>query len=255
MESDEPNEKLDWFEEWFDSPLYELIYADRNQGEAEHLADLIKKLIPPSEWSHVLDLGCGRGRHSLSLARRGYDVTGLDLSETSIRVARERVAEQGIEGIRFLVADMREPFDETVDAVVNLFTSFGYFQGDKENRKVLKNIYDMLRPGGRVLIDFLNADRVRTLYVAEEQGEYEGIHYTIHRYEKDQAIHKEIHFRGALPGQTRSYKERVKLYGLPWFQEAFESVGLRLIEIMGDYEGSEFDAKHSPRLLLLAERP
>lgn len=255
MECDEPNEKRDWFEDWFDSPLYEMIYADRNQGEAERLADLIKKVIPLKDWSHILDLGCGRGRHSLSLARRGYKVTGLDLSEASIQIARRRAAEQGVEGVRFLVGDMREPFDETVDAVVNLFTTFGYFQTDNENRQVLANIYEMLRPGGRVLIDFLNAVRVRTTYVPEEEGEYEGIHYTIRRYEKDQAIYKEIHFRGALPGQTRSYKERVKLYGLPWFQKGMESAGLRLIESFGDYNGAPFHADHSPRLLMLAERP
>lgn len=255
MKCDEPNGKRDWFEEWFDSPLYELIYADRNQGEAERLADLIRQVIPPARWPHVLDLGCGRGRHSLSLARRGYDVTGVDLSETSIRTARTRATEQGVEGVRFLVGDMREPFPETVDAVVNLFTSFAYFETDLENEQVLRNIHGMLRPGGRVLIDFLNASRVRSTYVPEERGEYEGIHYSIRRYEKDQAVHKEIHFRGTEPGQTRSYKERVKLYGLPWFKDGLASVGLRLIETYGDYEGGPFETDESPRLLMLAERP
>ncbi|MGM0507291.1 MAG: class I SAM-dependent methyltransferase [Bacteroidota bacterium] len=254
MKSGEPNEKKDWFEDWFDSPLYELIYADRNQGEAERLADLIRELIPPATWSHVLDLGCGRGRHSLSLARRGYDVTGLDLSEASIQIARKRAADQGVKGIRFIVGDMREPFPETVDAVVNLFTSFGYFETDRENEQVLRNIHGMLRPGGRVLIDFLNAIRVRTTYVPEEKGEYEGIRFTIRRYEKDQAVHKEIHFRGSEPGQTRSYKERVKLYGLPWFRDGLASAGLRLIETFGDYEGTPFEPDQSPRLIMLAER-
>ncbi|MEX0594042.1 MAG: class I SAM-dependent methyltransferase [Balneolaceae bacterium] len=255
MERDESIEKRDWFEEWFDSPLYELIYADRNQGEAERLTEFIRQVIPPSTWPRVMDLGCGRGRHSISLARHGYNVLGLDLSEASIRTARRRADEQEVEGVQFVVGDMRKPFSGTVDAVVNLFTSFGYFHDDQENRQVVSNIHRMLRPGGRVLIDFLNANRVRTSYVPEEEGEYEDIQYTIRRYERDQSIHKEIHFRGAEPGQTRSYKERVKLYGLPWFQEVFTSVGLRLMKTYGNYGGSAFDVEQSPRLLMLAERP
>lgn len=248
-------EEQDWFEEWFDSPLYELIYSERNQGEAEKLANLIVELLPPSEFRHVLDLGCGRGRHSISLARRGYRVTGVDLSEASIRTARKRALEKGVKEVRFIRGDMREPFDETVDAVVNLFTSFGYFETDRENRQVLSNMFGMLRPGGRVVVDYLNSERVKSSFVPNEEGEYDGIHYSIRRYVQNQAIHKEIHFNGGEQAGGRSYNERVKLYDPEWFEEAFRSVGLQPMKLLGDYEGSSFDSESSPRLLVLAERP
>jgi len=82
---------MSWFEEWFDSPLYEKLYANRNSDEAERLADLIEKEIPVKKYSTVLDLGCGRGRHSIALATRGYDVTGVDLSEEALAKARSGI--------------------------------------------------------------------------------------------------------------------------------------------------------------------
>ena len=117
---------MSWFEEWFDSPLYELLYAYRNEEEARRLADLIEDKIPPGDFSNVVDVGCGRGRHSIALAERGYHVTGFDLSPTAIEKARRIAKERDLSNVRFIVQDMRKPLDDTFDAAFNLFTTFGY---------------------------------------------------------------------------------------------------------------------------------
>jgi 2-polyprenyl-3-methyl-5-hydroxy-6-metoxy-1,4-benzoquinol methylase len=163
---------MSWFENWFGTPLYEKVYADRNEEEAEMLANLIQEVVPVADYPALLDLGCGRGRHSIALAERGYRVTGLDLSDESIRKARKKAAEKGLDDIEFMKGDMRKPLDGTFDVIVNLFTTFGYFLEDKENLRVIQSAGKMLRKEGILMIDFLNASYVRSNLVQEETGSY-----------------------------------------------------------------------------------
>lgn len=245
---------MSWFEEWFNSPLYEKLYANRDEGEAELLARLIAKELPPEHFPKILDLGCGRGRHSFALAERGYNVTGIDLSPAAIKKARKTADERGIDQISFHIRDMREPLPETFRAVVNLFTTFGYFLDDGENLKVLKAVHLMLEPGGRFMIDFLNAHKVRDSLVPEQNGTYGELHYRIRRFIKNEMVHKEITFSGGSLSKPKTYRERVKLYDEKWFRSAFDSYGFKVTSCWGDYEGSGFDKNNSPRLILLAEK-
>src|SRR5215470_6392062 len=149
----------DWFESWFDSAHYQRLYAHRNDEEAARLIDsLIERdvLIPGS---HVLDLGCGTGRHSRYMACRGFDVTGLDLSAESLK--RAKLSESS--NLRFLRQDMRLPFRAgPFDHIVNLFTSFGYFDDPAEHMAVVDNIASALRPGGSLVLDYLNVRRAES---------------------------------------------------------------------------------------------
>src|SRR5690625_5483861 len=111
---------MSWYEDWFDSPLYEKLYSNRNKEEAHLLADLIEDEIPKQSYPEILDLGCGRGRHSIALARRGYQVTGIDLSKEVVGKAEEIAEEAGLRNVTFLTGDMREPLDQRFDAVLNL---------------------------------------------------------------------------------------------------------------------------------------
>lgn len=245
---------MSWFEEWFDSPLYELLYAYRNENEANKLADLIEQKIPVEKFPEIVDVGCGRGRHSITLAGRGYEVTGLDLSPQAIQKARRIAADRGLSNVKFVVRDMRKPLADRFDAAINLFTTFGYFIDDEQNKRVLRSVNDMLKPGGLFLIDYFNANKVEEELVPKEEGSHKGIEYSIKRYIKRGCVYKNIRFSGDGIGEAKEYNERVKLYGLQWFRECLSRSGFSIKNIWGNYSGDSFDESSSPRLIILAEK-
>lgn len=243
---------MDWFEKWFDSPLYEKLYANRDEDEAERLVEFLVHQLELDRCSKILDLGCGRGRHSINLNKRGYHVKGIDLSEQAIATARSKAEDLSLQNISFEVRDMRNPLPEKFDAIVNLFTTFGYFYDDEENTSVFDSVKSMLEPGGTFVLDYLNAVKVRQSFIPEDEGEFQGIGYHIERYIKDDAIFKDISFRGASINGTKVYSERVKLYDLEWFKQEMGKKDLEIEHIFGDYEGNDFNPESSPRLLLIS---
>ncbi|NBB77236.1 MAG: methyltransferase domain-containing protein [Bacteroidetes bacterium] len=243
---------MSWYEEWFNSPLYEKLYASRNEEEAVKLADLIQDEIPKSRFPNILDLGCGRGRHSITFAKRGYKVTGIDLSEEAIQKARETAQNQGLENVRFVIGDMRQALTETFDAVVNLFTTFGYFLEDEENASVLKSVASMLRPQGRFVIDYLNPDYVEKTLVPSEKGSFSDKEVQIRREIRDGMVYKTMTFTGGELDKEIRFEERVKLYDISWFQKHLKELGFEVISRYGSYEGASYDRQKSPRLILVS---
>lgn len=243
---------MDWFEEWFDSPLYEKLYANRDEAEARRLVELLVDELELNKCSKILDLGCGRGRHSINLNKKGYQVKGIDLSAQAIKTAREKVKKMGLENISFEVRDMRNPLDETFDAIVNLFTTFGYFESDAENASVFDSVVAMLKPGGIFVIDYLNATKVRQSFKPSDRGEFQGIEYDIQRFIRKDAIYKKIEFAGDRVNGERIYSERVKLYDFDWFQKKMEKRNFHIEHVYGDYEGKPFDPDTSNRLLIIS---
>jgi len=241
-----------WFEDWFDSPLYEKLYANRDEAEAERLIDMLEEHLPHHQCSKILDLGCGRGRHSINLNKRGYRVKGIDLSEKAINKARERAEKMDLDNIQFEVRDMRNPLPETFDAIVNLFTTFGYFSSDHENALVFDSVIKMLKPGGVFVLDYLNEIKVRRSYQPKETGKFKDIDFKIVRYIQDGVIHKDIEFSGPRVDGLKTYSERVKLYSLEWFKREMGKRNLDIEHIYGDYRGSEFIPQKSPRLLIIS---
>lgn len=244
---------MSWFEDWFDSPLYELLYANRNEEEAQKLADLIEKKIPAEEYPNIVDVGCGRGRHSITLAERGYHTTGLDLSMQAIEKAQRIADDRGLQNIKFHIRDMRQPLSARFDAALNLFTTFGYFMENEENERVLKSVNNMLRNNGLFLIDYLNSEKVKSELVPEEKGNHEGVEYTIKRYVEHGCVYKNIWFSGDKVESPKEYNERVKLYDLKWFEDVMRRSGFSIREVMGSYSGDVFNESSSPRLIILAE--
>jgi len=148
---------------------------------------------------------------------------------------------------------MRNPLPETFDAIVNLFTTFGYFKEDDENALVLDSAVQMLNSDGIFVLDYLNAQKVKQNFVPEEEGEFHGIEYQIKRYVQDGAIHKDIVFAGEGLSSPKSYWERVKLYDLSWFEKEMTARGLEIESVKGDYRGGDFDPESSPRLLIISK--
>lgn len=244
---------MNWFEEWFDSPLYEQLYSNRNEDEAALLADLIEQAIPVNRYPAILDLGCGRGRHSITLALRGYQVTGVDLSEEAINRAKQRALQKKAEA-EFLVGDMRQSLKMKFDAIVNLFTTFGYFIDDHENARVITNASSMLKPDGYLMIDFLNALHVKKKLVPDDSGSFKHFTYHVKRFIENGMVFKQILFDGPSLDKPVHYTERVKLYDLNWFLNVFNDHHLELVSACGNYEGASFDAETSPRLIMLCRK-
>ena len=238
-----------WYRDWFGRPEYELVYQERDEEEAEHLISLIEQVARPEPGAHILDMGCGRGRHARSLARRGYRVTGVDLSEPSIREARERAREEGLDDLTFEVGDMREAVCEACfDGVANLFTAFGYFEEEEDHLQALEAMTAALRPGGWFFQDFMNAPYVRSRLVAEDTQRRDGLVIHQKRWIDDGRVNKEITI-----DDGHRFVESVRLLTLEDFERLYQDAGLELLGVFGDYDGAPH-GDTSPRLILYARR-
>ena len=234
-----------WYTSWFDTPYYHILYKDRNYREAQVFMDNLTHYLNLPEKAKVLDLACGKGRHSIYLNQLGFTVLGADLSENSIAEATKNTNET----LHFKVHDMREPFEEKFDAIFNLFTSFGYFENDEDNLTTLKAIKESLSEYGFAVIDFMNVAQVLETLVPEETKTVEEIDFHIKRYLKDGHIYKEIDFEDK--GQKFHFTEKVKALTLKDFEELMEEAGIYLLDIFGDYKLKKFHKTDSERLIMI----
>ena len=240
--NDSPNE---WFATWFDSHYYHILYKDRDDTEARLFIDNISLYLNFLPNDKILDLACGKGRHSIYLNQLGFKVTGADLSENSI----EQAAQSANDKLDFVVHDMRLPFDEKFDAIFNLFTSFGYFEDDADNLKTLKAVRDSLSEYGFAVIDFMNVDFVLENLVPSETKTVEGIDFYIQRYEKGNHIYKEIRFN--TEGEDFFFTEKVQALRLADFEKMMEEADIYLLDIFGDYKLRKFYKTQSERLIMI----
>ena len=238
-----PTEK--WYSSWFDTPYYHILYKERNYREAQVFMDNLTHYLNLPEKATVLDLACGKGRHSIYLNQLGFTVLGADLSENSIAEANKNANET----LHFKVHDMREPFEEKFDAIFNLFTSFGYFENDDDNLTTLKAIKESLSDYGFAVIDFMNVFQVIETLVPEEIKTMEGIDFHIKRYLKENHIYKEIDFEDQ--GQKFHFTEKIKALTLKDFEDLMEEAGIYLLDIFGDYKLKKFHKTESERLIMI----
>ncbi|WP_372662420.1 class I SAM-dependent methyltransferase [Cohnella sp.] len=243
-----------WYEKSFGED-YLIIYKHRDMhGAAAEVRKMIAWLKLPNH-SHVLDLCCGMGRHALALVEAGYCVTGVDLSPILLMEAR---ASDPNNTIRWVQSDMRslpcdETFNESFDAVVNLFTSFGYFEEDSEQLKVLKQIYQALKPGGQFIIDYMNASYTAKHLVLSSERTVDENSIIETRNIKDGFVTKEIVVQGP-HRKTSRYTERVKLYSLDKLTEMLNEVGLAIDAVYGNYDEDDYDDLRSPRMIITGHR-
>lgn len=234
-----------WFASWFDSPYYHILYKERDNHEAQLFMDNLTQYLNLPENGKILDLACGKGRHSIYLNSLGFDVTGADLSENSIKEA----SVFSNETLHFQEHDMRLPFEEKFDAIFNLFTSFGYFEDDIEDLKTLIAIKDSLTEYGFACIDFMNVDFVIENLIPNEVKTVENIDFHIKRYVKDNHIFKEIDFENK--GEKFHFTEKVKALTLQNFEALMQEAGIYLLEIFGDYKLHKFYKNQSERLIMI----
>lgn len=240
---------MEWFESWFDTPYYHLLYNNRDYTEAENFITKLTQELQLPESSKIIDLACGKGRHSVFLNKLGYNVLGLDLSQQSIEFDKQFENEN----LAFKVHDMRNPIDsEPVNAVFNLFTSFGYFDNETDDRNVFKSVYNALQPEGFFVLDYLNEEYVTRNLVPETTINREGIDFHISKKIEDRHIIKDIRFE--IDGESKHFFEKVKLHTLETIENYASECGFERIKIWGDYQLNDFQKEISPRCINLFKK-
>ncbi len=239
--------KTEWFKDWFNSPYYHLLYKNRDYQEAKNFIDRLLAELHPAADSTILDLACGKGRYSRYLAEKGFCVTGLDIAEASIKYAQQFENER----LTFFQHDMRLPYRiNYFDYIFNFFTSFGYFETEKDHLKTVVNIAKGLRLEGKFVLDFFNSKKVITNLREEEEKQVGSIHFRIHRSLDEQGyILKNIQFEDK--GEHCDFTERVRAFTLEDFQLLFAKAGLKIAKTFGCHELSPFDETTSDRLILV----
>ncbi|MBP6377907.1 MAG: class I SAM-dependent methyltransferase [Kaistella sp.] len=237
-----------WFETWFNTPYYHILYKDRNFEEAENFITLLINDLKIPEHSKIIDLACGKGRHAVFLNRMGFEVLGLDLSEESI--SQNKIFEN--DTLKFKVHDMREAIypeisTQKVDAVCNLFTSFGYFESEADDKKIFKSVADALKENGFFVLDFLNEQLVKNTLVSEALITKGNIDFHISKRIEDQHVIKDINFKDQ--GEAFHFFEKVKLHTLEEIGSYAEEFGFERVKIYGDYHLGAFDRDTSPRCI------
>ena len=243
--------RTEWFATWFDSSHYHRLYAHRDQQEAGAFIDRLVNRLHPTPSARALDLGCGSGRHSRSLAAHGFDVTGIDLSAGSLARARQQAgpAETYVE------QDMRQPFGtRRFDIVFSLFTSFGYFEDRGDHATVVRNMARSLRHGGVIVLDYLNVPWSSGTSCRTRSSNVTTCAINLRRWSDADAFYKQIVVHDPTLAAPLEYIERVAKLTLLDFQELFARAGLAIGAIYGDYALNRFDIDASPRLILVATR-
>lgn len=238
-------ENKKWYVSWFNSPYYHILYKKRDHREAAFFMNNLTRYLELKKEAKILDLACGNGRHSKYLFRKGFDVTGLDLSVRNITEAKQYARPR----LKFEVHDMTIPYPDQFDAVFNLFTSFGYFEFEIENLETILAIKKALKPGGSAVIDFLNVNLAIENMIPYEVITIDSIDFHIEKKLEDGFIVKNIRFEDK--GKDFFFKERVKALTLEDFKIYFEEAGVNLQQVFGDYHLNSFNDKTSERLILI----
>lgn len=238
-----------WFQNWFNSPYYHILYHHRNDEEAEFFIDNLCEHLKPGTGSRLLDIACGRGRHSVYLNKKGYDVTGTDLSVSNIRFAQQFENEK----LHFFVHDMRYLFYiNYFDFAFNLFTSFGYFENEKDHVNALKTFRKSLKDDGIFVLDYFNSEKILRNLSPQEIKHADGIDFYISKKVSEGKIIKSISFEHK--NKDYSFKEEVIAFKLKDFERMFEKSGFSIINTFGDYSLAPYHENRSERLIFICRK-
>jgi SAM-dependent methyltransferase len=244
-------EQKEWYKHWFNSPYYHLLYEDRNEMEAAIFIDLLLQHLKPKDRSLMLDIACGKGRHSLQLAKKGYQVTGIDISPESIKAAQLQAGESA----EFFIHDMRVPFRVNYyDYAFNFFTSFGYFDTEREHINAIHNMMLSLKRNGILVIDYLNPEYIIQHLESTSEVQHGHIHFLIERKYDDAFFYKTITVKDPQQDKPLIFTEKVAKFNLDTFEKMFKINGLSTIEVFGDYQLTSFDPLSSPRMIMIAKK-
>jgi len=241
-----------WYKNWFNSPYYHLLYQHRDEEEAGQFIKSLIQYLKPMHNSTMLDVACGKGRHSIALAEMGFDVTGIDLSIASIEEAQKSAHDK----LHFYQHDMRLPFRVNYyQYAFNFFTSFGYFKTRREHDNAIRTIAQSLERKGLFVIDYLNVhyteQRLEKLFVKQ----IDDISFHITKWQDDYHFFKQIQVTDTDHKTPHHlYTERVAKFSLGDFNEMLSYQGMQIEHVFGNYQLGEYNINNSPRMIILARK-
>lgn len=238
-----------WFETWFDTPFYHLLYNRRDEQEASDFIDRLLDFLKIEKQSKVLDVGCGKGRHARHIHQHGMKVVGVDLSQESIAFANQSASDS----LHFEVGDMRSlTFSNEFDLVVNLFSSFGYFEENKEDKAALESMVNALKVGGILVVDYMHPEPIVKEMKAREIIDKGEIQFHISKKLVFPFIIKDIHFLAN--GEDHHFQEKLKVIKPMQFEKYFAELDCELVAMFGDYQLQDFDSKESKRQIWIVRK-
>ncbi len=241
----------DWFRHWFNSPYYHKLYFERDEHEAEAFISRLLACLEPAPGSLMLDIACGRGRHSRMLAAKGFDVTGFDLSRDSIVFAKQFENDH----LHFYEHDVRLPcWINYFDYAFNFFTSFGYFRTVREHHNAIRTISQSLKSNGIFVLDYLNAPYAEAHLVPESEKVIDGVRYHLSKKCDRMHFYKKITIEDPSLKQALEFTEKVAKFSLSELNRMLAESGLIVQHVFGDYLLNDYNEKDSPRLLLVAKK-
>lgn len=241
----------EWFKIWFSSPYYDILYKKRDKEEAEKLIDALVHYLQIPQHSYILDAACGKGRHSIALAAKGFDVTGIDICVAAITEAKKYESEN----LHFYLHDMRLPFYiNYFNYAFNFFTSFGYFRTMREHNDAMRTIAQSIKPNGVFTIDYLNVYYAEKKIQPSDTVETDDVLFEIERWFDDAYFYKRIQVIDKQKNINESFTERVEKFNLEDFTRMLSFQGLQVENVFGDYDLNKYDEKESARMIIVARK-
>ena len=246
-----------WYQSFFGKDYLDVYGYQFTDERADRETGFAANALGLKRGERVLDLCCGQGRHAVRLAAMGCEVTGLDLSDLYLKLTGEEAEKLGVR-VETVRADMREiPFESHFDAVVNMFSSFGYLESEVEDSRVLASIHRALKTGGRVLLDLLNRDWVVDNYIQNDwHRDPDGTLYLEHRELDLLTSRNHVTFTVIDPdgSQREIGGHHIRLYTLREVASMLEAAGLQFNAVYGGFEGETYGIG-TRRMIVVATRP
>ena len=232
--------KQSWYSEeagFFGEYYFDIVNINPVNENTPHQCDFIEKVLGLSNDAKILDLCCGHGRITNELASRGYKMTGQDINQYFLNIAKKNADELDL-NINWIKSDMRDiPFENEFDAVLNMFTSFGYLGSDEEDEKVISAVYDVLRPGGKFLLDYVNKDFIIKRFLAEDRREISNGYVSITRkYDFLKCSHSESYDIYQDDKFVKRFENYFRFYAASELASMLNRNGFRILDVYGDFD-------------------